>query len=47
MTHFVLMICFLLFLFEGLTLGSNIPDFYEIVTAPITKVCISSHIGCH
>lgn len=30
-----------IFEFEGLTLGTNIPDFYEIITAPITKVCYS------
>lgn len=43
-THFVF--CshddlFYIFEFEGLTLGRNIPDFYEIVTAPIMKVCNS------
>lgn len=31
-----------IFEFEGLTLGANIPDFYEIISAPITKVCYSS-----
>lgn len=25
--------------FVGLGLGKNIPDFYEILTAPATKVC--------
>ena len=31
------------FNFKGLKLGRNIPDFYEIVTAPIMKVCDHLH----
>ena len=35
----VLFYFFIFFNFKGLKLGRNIPDFYEIVTAPILKVC--------
>lgn len=34
-------ICSGFFHCQGLKLGANLPDFYEIVTAPITKVCKS------
>lgn len=39
--------CSLLFFeFEGLALGKNIPDFYEIVTAPMMKVCYTFSTHC-
>lgn len=40
------MLIALFFEFEGLALGKNIPDFYEIVTAPIMKVCYTFSTDC-